>query len=255
VTTRGEGPGEVIMIGDRSSEPQTEAMERVLRHASISPRGRPTAGKVVMPAYTIAISREAGANGTAVAQAVAERQGWPVYNQELLRVIAGKMEVGASLLESVDEKHCSWVEDCVDALGLASAVPQCAFVHHLVTTLLSLAAHGGCVIVGRGAAQVLPPARTLRVRLVGPREERIHRVRDRLGVSHAEAARWVERIDHDRAQFVRDHFHKDPADPAAYDLVLNSSRFSAAECAELILDALRRFQARLLATTQAAASV
>jgi cytidylate kinase len=94
----------------------------------------------------------------------------------------------------------------------------------------------------------------LRVRLVGPREERIHRVRDRLGVSRAEAARWVERTDHDRARFVRDHFHKDPADPAGYDLVLNSSRFSAVECAELILDALWRFQTRQVPRTEAAAS-
>src|SRR5262249_41409867 len=40
-------------------------------------------------------------------------------------------------------------------------------------TLLSRAAHGECIIVGRGAAQVLPPKTTLRVRMVGPLQDRI----------------------------------------------------------------------------------
>jgi cytidylate kinase len=119
-----------------------------------------------------------------------------------------------------------------------------AVVRHLVETLLALAARGDCVIVGRGACQVLPAATTLRVRLVGPLPERIASAQQRLQLNRADAARWVEETDRARAQFVRDHFHKDPNDARYYDLVLNSSRFSVAECTELIIDALRLFQAR-----------
>jgi len=63
-----------------------------------------------------------------------------------------------------------------------------------------------------------------------------------LGVPREEAARHIQKKDRDRARFVLDHFHKDPADPLLYDLVLNSSRFSVSECAEVIILALQRMQ-------------
>jgi cytidylate kinase len=100
------------------------------------------------------------------------------------------------------------------------------------------------VIVGRGAAQVLPPATTLRVRLVGPVKDRIEGIRQRFGITPEEAAAWIEKTDQARARFVKEHFLKDTTDPRSYDLVLNSSRFSIAECAELIVDALHRLQVR-----------
>ena len=37
---------------------------------------------------------------------------------------------------------------------------------------------------------------------------------------------------------------KDPTDPAGYDLILNSGRFTVDECADLIIEGLRRLQAQ-----------
>jgi cytidylate kinase len=90
-----------------------------------------------------------------------------------------------------------------------------------------------------------PAATTLRVRLVGPVADRVEAIRQRFGISQGEAAAWVERTDAERNRFVRDHFQADPSDPRRYDLVLNSSRFSTEECADLIGQALRRLQARV----------
>jgi cytidylate kinase len=112
---------------------------------------------------------------------------------------------------------------------------------------LSLAAHGECVLVGRGAAQLLPPETTLRVRLVGTREDRIANLAQRVSLSPEDAAHRVDALEQDRVRFVVDHFGKDPRDPAQYDLVLNTSRFMALDCAELILEGLRRLQVRLAA--------
>jgi cytidylate kinase len=105
------------------------------------------------------------------------------------------------------------------------------------------------VIVGRGAAQVLPEATTLRVRLVGPFDERVIATRERYGLSVEEAQRKVRQTDDHRARFVRDHFHKNPDDPALYDLILNASRLGTADCAEMIvatLEKLSRIQARVV---------
>jgi len=215
----------------------TEAMERAHRHWQKDTEGGPR------PRFTVAISHEAGADAPAVARALGERLGWPVYDRELLQRIAAQMGVHASLLASVDEHRKGWLLECLESLGSPAAVSQGGYVRRLVEMLLALAAHGECVVLGRGAAQVLPAATTLRVRLVGPVEDRRASVRQRLGMEPEAAARWVAQTDAERVRFVKDHFHKDPTDPRLYDLVLNSSRLSAPACAEIIVEALRRLQA------------
>ena len=196
-------------------------------------------------AFTIALSREAGAQGTAVATKLGERLGWPVYDHELLRHIANEMGLSTRLLESVDEKRASWLTTYLQSFAATNAVTEGAYLYNLSKLVLSLAAHGECVIVGRGVAHFLPPEKTLRVRLVAPLAHRIDVMQKSSGLGRAEAARRVESTDRDRANFIRDHFHKDPADPANYDLVLNTARFSIEDCAEQIEHALRRFQARI----------
>jgi hypothetical protein len=70
---------------------------------------------------------------------------------------------------SVSGKPSLFSRAIVKNLGHAEAA---AYVHHLSQAILSLGAHGRCVIIGRGAAQILPAQTTLRVRLIGPRERR-----------------------------------------------------------------------------------
>jgi len=229
-----------------SSEWMAESLERARRHWQAN-RHAETAATGPLPAvprpFAIALSREAGANGPLVARAVGERLGWPVYDQELLTHIAEEMGLRTSLLRSVDERHLSWLQEFLQSLSLAPAVSESGYARRLVEMLLSLAALGRCVIVGRGAAAILPAETTLRVRLVGPLEDRVAAIRQRFGISADDARAWVEKTDHERERFVREHFLKDPTDPRHYDLVLNSSRFSVGQCAELVTDAMQRLQA------------
>ena len=201
--------------------------------------------------YTIALSREVGTQGTAVAKAVGELLGWHVYDHELLDHIAKEMGLRAALLESVDEKEQNWLRESIGASlaslasgGRAPWASESSFVYRLVKTVHALGIHGEGVIVGRGAAFILPPKTTLRVRLVGPVRERIAVLRRNLGLSEREAVRQVRTIDRERTDFVHEHFHKNPSDSWNYDLVLNAWRFSVAQGAELIVKALRHLQAQ-----------
>jgi cytidylate kinase len=194
--------------------------------------------------FTIAIAREAGTPGTSVAREVGARLGWLVYDHELLERIAHEMGLRTSLLASIDERHVSWLEETVEQFASVPIVSESNYVRHLVETILALGTHGQCIIVGRGAAHILPAGTTLRVRLVAIREDRIAATCLRLGVSAQEAARWVEKTEKERTAFIRDHFQQDPTDPRRYDLVLNTSRWSIPECAELIIQALHRLEWR-----------
>src|SRR6516164_4473380 len=64
-------------------------------------------------ALTIAISREAGTRGAAIATEVGKKLEWHVYDHELLERIAQDMGLQASLLESVDERQKGWLRETV----------------------------------------------------------------------------------------------------------------------------------------------
>ena len=220
-------------------------MKHLYRHwesqrKAVAARGERT---LLPHSFTIVISREAGTQGTAISQEVGKRLGWQVYDHELLEQIAQDMRLRAALLESVDERRQSWILESLEAFSSGPPVSEAGYVRHLVETVTSLGSHGACIIVGRGAAHILPPAHTLRVRLVAALEDRITYLSRLLNRSREETARYIETSDRERALFLREHFRKDGTDPRNYDLVLNTSRFSIGECADLILESLRRLEA------------
>jgi cytidylate kinase len=80
------------------------------------------------------------------------------------------------------------------------------------------------VIVGRCANFILPPEKTLRVRIIAPLPIRIQTIAKRLGISEAEAKKQVLKTDSDRRAFSRKYFYADLTDPFHYDLLINTGR-------------------------------
>ncbi len=236
------------MTGTTSSDRMASAMRQARKHweqqrnQETSELGPLVSAVAAPPALTIAVSREPGAGGTTIARAVGARLDWPVYDHELVQRIAEDLGIHANLLESVDEKRVNWIQQCLNDWTSGGVVNDFAYRRELMEGLLSLAAHGECVIVGRGAAQFLAPETTLRVRLVGPLEKRIESVSQRFGASREEAAHRIETTERERNRFVRAYFGKDATDCRLYDLVLNSSRYSVDACANLIVEALHQLQ-------------
>jgi len=198
--------------------------------------------------FSIAISRETGAGGNRLAALVGERLGWPVYDHELVEKIAADLHVRVGLLEAVDERHVSWLQERMEAFAAVPFVGENTYVRQLVETVLSLSLRGHAVIVGRGAPHIMSHGSTLTVRLVGQLDDRVKTVIQEQKLSHDAAVRLVRATDAQRLRFVRDHFQCDPTDPVLYDLVLNSSRFSIEQCADLVVDALAKRQRKTVAS-------
>jgi cytidylate kinase len=196
------------------------------------------------PPFTIALSREAGTPGSAIAHEVGKQLGWHVYDHELLDQIAQDSGLRMSLLESVDERSVGMLREAFEALMAVPYVSEGTYLHHLVKTVLALGAHGECIVVGRGAAFILPPETTLGVHLMAPLKERIAARSRTLGISEKEAARQLRTIDRQYNDFVQDHFHKDPTNVRHYDLVLNAARWPVEEAAQVMIAALHTMQAR-----------
>jgi cytidylate kinase len=204
----------------------------------------PLAASEVRLRCTIGISREAGAGGTSVAVEVGRRLGCPVYDREVLDKVGEELGQPTFRLADFDERPVTWLEESLATLPGGKLITYNTYIKHLVATVRGLGLQGRCVLVGRGCCFILPPQTTLRVRLVGEVADRVKAARQRFGFSEREASTWVVRTEQERALFVKNNFHGDVTDPHQFDLVLNTSRLSVSECADVIVQAFLRFEGR-----------
>lgn len=201
----------------------------------------------------ICISREFGALGGELGRLVAAELGYSFYAQELVHEIARHAHARQRIVESLDERVRTgirqWVSDRIE-LGTFAASD---YLRNLSEVVLTLGRHGKTVIVGRGAHLILDNSSTLRVRCVAPLEWRVEQIAKREHLDTERAREYVVRVDAERALFFKTNFQIDITDPSGFDLVLNTSRYSLPQAAELVVSALRlRFPA--LAAEHAPAS-
>jgi cytidylate kinase len=98
----------------------------------------------------------------------------------------------------------------------------------------------GGVILGRAAAIVLREHPTaFHVRLDGDPDLRVRRAAASQGITETEARDELARNDKARVGYVRHFYGADPADPAHYHLVLDSTRVPLDACVALVVDAVR----------------
>jgi cytidylate kinase len=98
-----------------------------------------------------------------------------------------------------------------------------------------LAAGGGGVILGRAAAVVLGKDRGFHVRLDGQPERRIVMGAEIEGISEERARARQHAADKARTAYVRRLYRADPADPALYHLVIDSTAMPLDTVIEVIL--------------------
>lgn len=191
------------------------------------------------PAPVIAISNQLGSAGQPLAQKVGEMLGVPVYDREIVEHIATTEKVHVEVVESLDERVQSRVDDYVLNLFRERNFDQSDYVRALTHTITSLWAHGTCVFVGRGATHIVWRKKLLAVRTVAPLTQRLRRVEDLFGVDKAGAERIIQRTDAERSAFIRKHFASDIDDPVSYDLVLNTAGLDTGHAARVIVTAFQ----------------
>ena len=137
----------------------------------------------------ITIEREFGAGGTAIAEKLAERLGWKLWDQALTTEIARLAHVDQASVDRLDER-CDPLfyrlmkvfirgsyERSLPVAGLAhfDADSMVAFMHRVID---GAASEGNCVIVGRGAPYFLRGREdAFHVFVYAPWEEKIQRVK------------------------------------------------------------------------------
>lgn len=215
-------------------------VERQMRNWELTRRRREASVQEPRPEVEdfLCVSRMAGLEDSPVAARLGERLDWPVFDREILDVMAGDDELRQRIYRFMDGRDLGWWEDVLRPL-LEPEFVRNDYFHQLCRTVLSLARQGHAVFVGRGADRILPQNEGFRVRLVAPREMRVERYAETRGVGHDEATRELQRREKERKDFLRHHFDVDADDPTRGDLVVNLGRLSEEQAVDVILTARR----------------
>jgi len=170
----------------------------------------------------VTVSRQHGAGGAEVARKLAEGLHLDLFDREIIQRIAESTHLSERVVSSLDEKDQELLTDWLAAISRRSYLSPAEYRYHLSRIVGALAHHGGAVIVGRGAHLILGEGGALRIMVVAPVERRVQTLMEREGLAEREARRSIVSVESDRKAFIMKHFHADFADPATFDLVVNT---------------------------------
>jgi len=208
----------------------------------------------------ITIEREYGSGGGEIAQLVASRLEWKLWDQRLTEEIARLANCPKAVVEAREERNDPLYyrlfksflrgsyEGSINApkLNLVDSETILRITRRVVE---HAAEKGNCVIVGRGSQQLLK-SRTdaLRVFLYAPREDKLRRLLSR-GKSEKDAAELVDTVDRERADFIQKYFNVEWPDRAVYHTMINTAIGDEAVL-KMILNLMQGYEAAIPAGTQ-----
>jgi cytidylate kinase len=178
----------------------------------------------------VTVSREPGSGGKLIAQGIAERLNFDLFHQEVIHEMAQSAKVSTRVVESLDEKGLSMLEDWISAVVHRRHLWPDEYLQHLLKVVSTIGEHGRAVLVGRGANFILPIEETFRLRFIAPQAFRAQKVAEDFDISIKAAEIRILKTESERLAFIRKYFHADIAAPLNYDLVLNTSAFTLEEC-------------------------
>mgnify|MGYP006304672931 CR=1 FL=1 len=200
----------------------------------------------------IHISRQFGAGGFSLGQALAERLGFAFVSRAIVNRMAREAEVSPAWVEGVEKEAGGWVSRLTRFLVSSDFVERHVgesrsdfdedrYIAFLKRLLPSMAAEGNVVIIGRGGQYILPDdPGTVKVYLAAEFEQRVDFIQGVWNVEREDAARAVRARQRRSEGFLKRLGPQRPDDPTLYHLVVNTSRVSLGPAETLILDLVRK---------------
>lgn len=194
----------------------------------------------------VTIEREYGCGGGDIAQKLAERLAWKLWDQRLTEEIARLAHCPKAIVEVREERNDPLYyrlfksfmrgsyEGSINARNL-NLVDSETILRITRRVVEHVAERGSCVIVGRGSQQFLKTRTdTLRIFLYAPREDKVQRLLSR-GKNAHEAEELVDTVDRERSDFIQKYFNVEWPDRAIYHAMVNTALGDDA-VVDLILD-------------------
>lgn len=186
----------------------------------------------------IVISRDPGSGGHVVAEKIAKKLNWKLFDKELMLKLSTELGIDPQELKNVDEHSRSWFSDTFQSIFNPNYVSDIRYINNLKKILSHASKQGDLVILGRGANHILPPDSCLRVRITASRKTRIDNTyKFEKTKTRMEAADKVAHIESQRNKFIRQYFGANPYNPWYYDLIISTDHLTLDQATDLIIQA------------------
>ena len=183
----------------------------------------------------VAISRELGSGGNAIAAAVAKALDFEYVEREILLRAARVHEVPEEKIADVDERRLSLWERFDEE--------KRRYLIFIEAAYYSFAEKGNVVTAGRGGPFFLRDvSHALKVRIMAPFEVRVRRVMEQEKLDHKAAAARVRTYDRELSGRIDYLFGLDWTLPENYDLVINTGNDAWEFYTDLLVSAARHPQ-------------
>jgi len=181
----------------------------------------------------ITLEREYGCGCAGIANALAHRLNWKLWDQSLTEEIAKQANVDCGTVEQREERIDSAFYRLAKTFWRGSYERQMpmdsrqnfdadCMVHMMESITAKIAEEGNAVVVGRGAPYFLRErSDTFRVFLYAPRDEKLRRIVAG-GISAKEAEDLVDTVDRERMAFIKHYFNADWPTRSLYHVMLNT---------------------------------
>ncbi|MFH1088142.1 MAG: cytidylate kinase-like family protein [Chloroflexota bacterium] len=208
-----------------------------------------------MPVITIRGSLGSGA--PEIGRQVAEKLGLDYVDREIIAGLAARLQhheqdvaakevLSGSLLgrigEALERSYAlGGVSDGVYLPAWQMPLDDTRYLEALESVIRDLAGRQSIVIRGRGSGFILGKdyPRALHVFIVAPLEVRVKRVMESSKLGEEAARQEIARFDTSGRRFIKRYFRAEWADPAHYDLVINTEYLTFEAATALVADAVR----------------
>lgn len=204
-----------------------------------------------MPVITV--SRMYGSGGSEVAERIAAKLGWPLFDNAMVEAVAERSGLTRAEVSAQEERVPSLVERIASALSLGSpetmppvpAEPLETTEERIVgvtkRVIEEAVQTGPAVFVGRGAQCLLAEREdALHVFCFAPRAALVAYVMNKFKISRAEAEHTVHDMNRQREAYVKRHWHRAWLAQENYHLCLNTSWLGFDGAAELVVETAHR---------------
>ena len=203
----------------------------------------------------ITISRQFESGGDEVARLVAQKLGYQIFDKRTMAQVGQQMGLAAGAAESAAnfqpaakgllERWFGNYQDPLDSstwtFGAQNDALQDLTLAQLMDIVNAGYKKGNLVIVGRGGMAALQNKQdVLHVRIQAPVALRVQRLAEQEKCTLEEARGRIRARDLSDVDWIKRYFGLDSHDPALFDLIVNTSKISPADAAELVVEALAK---------------
>lgn len=193
----------------------------------------------------ITIGRQFGSGGHEIGNMLATRLDIPLYDNNLVRMAAEKLDIREETARAVDETTLNSFltgyetapTEYRDSIRSEEYIrPLDEQVYGLQTEIIrNLSQRGPCVIVGRCAGHILKDRpNCLDVFICADLKDRIKRIADRYDMSEKKAADKIKRIDRERKYYYESHTGLEWGSALSHQILLNVSRLGMTGAADVL---------------------